>query len=892
MLITSLSVEGIGRFANAAHVDGFGAGVNVLAAGNEVGKSTLFKAIRTCLFCRHDSKTQEIRDLGSDDSQLPATVQLAFERGGKRYVISKSFLRSPSAVLTEDGRDIARFAEADKAVWDILGISPGSGRSIDEGAFGLLWVGQGSSFMAPIPGNGASSLLNSAIESEVGALVGGERARRAIDEINAELLRNLTDSERGPRSDGPLARAEDNLEHWREAEADSFAKLSALEQQFAELTQRRRRHRQITDPAAVAQMTQELTDARNSLREAQAADQEIRRLEAESIATKRALEGTAERLRQHREVASRIDTNRRLETDLAQSLPVHQSQEQEARAALARTEEQRAIAESEAKSLGIKEQHLERLAGALVRATRKDELARRLKSLEDAAKNLTEIDAQLSQVRIKPKTVEDLDELDRQIAALDAQLSAAAATLVVEVKPAGAGQVRIGSLRTKDGHAAPVLTPTKVTVGDLAIVTVTPAVHPRQEKRQTLDAERDALLKSAGVASAAKAHALLARRRDLENNRRGILAELKSLKAGDDPAAACAEVKSALAEIEAALAAALEVTGRTALPSEAAMDAERLAQEQKRHTLDARRASFDTAREQQQAAVEAAVAERTGAATKLEMLRKSIAEDLALCPDADRATRDAAMVSEVAACEVAQQTKATTLAAVRQTAPDAAEIERRELRCQRLEQALENHNAELMQLERDIGRLTGQIQAAGGDGVGEAHAAAEEQRLLAERECARLQERIATLRLLRDTVGGCLAEGRERYYEPVRRHLRPYLNDLFPGAELELGDGYTITGIKRSRSESFRRLSGGTQEQIAVLVRLAMGALLAERGGNVPIILDDALVYCDDDRINLMFDALSRAGRHQQIIVLTCRLRSFAPLGGHTLRVQMNGEGY
>ena len=75
-----------------------------------------------------------------------------------------------------------------------------------------------------------------------------------------------------------------------------------------------------------------------------------------------------------------------------------------------------------------------------------------------------------------------------------------------------------------------------------------------------------------------------------------------------------------------------------------------------------------------------------------------------------------------------------------QTAPDAAEIERRELRCQRREQALENHNAELMQLERDIGRLTGQIQAAGGDGVGEAHAAAQEQRVLAERECARFQE--------------------------------------------------------------------------------------------------------------------------------------------------------
>jgi uncharacterized protein YhaN len=889
MLITALSVEGVGPFATAARVDGFGAGVNVLAAGNEVGKSTLFKAIRTCLFCRHDSKTQEIRDLCSDDSQLPATIHLAFRHGAKHYVIKKSFLRSPSALLIEDSREIARFAEADKAIWDILGIGPGSGRSIDEGAFGLLWVGQGSSFTAPVLGTGASSLLNAAIESEVGTLVGGERARRAIDEINAELRRNLTDSERGPRSAGPLARAQDNLKHWREVEAESFAKLSVLEQQSAELIQRRRRHREITDPTTIAQMTQELSDARNSLREAQTATQEISRLEAENLAAKRALEGAAQRLHRHREVASRIDGNRCLEAHLAVSLPERLSQEQEARAALARTEEQRATARSEAKALGIKEQHLERIAGALVRALRKDELVRRLKSLEDAAKNLTEINAQLFQLRITPKTVGELDEIERQIATLEAQLSAAAATLAVEVKSAGDGKVLIGSFRAKGSHAAPVLAPTKITVGDLAVVTVTPALNPRQDQRQTLDARRADLLKTAGVASAAEAHALLAKRRELENSRRGILAELKSLKAGDDPAAACAEVKSVLAQIDISIEAALAATGRTALPTQAEVDAERLEYDQKRNELDARCASLDAAREKQQEAVTTAVAQRTGAETKLEMVRKSIAEDLALCPDADRAARDATMVSEVAACEAAQQTKATTLAAVRQMAPDAAEIERRELRCKRLEQALENRNAELMQLERDIGQLTGQIQAAGGDGVGEAHAAAQEQRVLAEREYARIQEHIATLQLLRDTVSGCLAEGRERYYEPVRRHLHPYLNDLFPGAELELGDGFTIAGMKRVRSESFKRLSGGTQEQIAVLVRLAMGTLLAERGGNVPIILDDALVYCDDNRINLMFDALSRAGKYQQIIVLTCRLRSFAPLGGHTLRVQMNG---
>jgi len=125
----------------------------------------------------------------------------------------------------------------------------------------------------------------------------------------------------------------------------------------------------------------------------------------------------------------------------------------------------------------------------------------------------------------------------------------------------------------------------------------------------------------------------------------------------------------------------------------------------------------------------------------------------------------------------------------------------------------------------------------------------------------------------------------------VRKHLRPFLNDLFPGADLELGDGFAITGIKRDRTESFARLSDGTQEQVAVLVRLAMASMLAERGQTVPVILDDALVYCDDDRIKRMFDALIRAGKHQQVIVLTCRLRTFAPLGGHTLRVRATADG-
>jgi uncharacterized protein YhaN len=44
-----------------------------------------------------------------------------------------------------------------------------------------------------------------------------------------------------------------------------------------------------------------------------------------------------------------------------------------------------------------------------------------------------------------------------------------------------------------------------------------------------------------------------------------------------------------------------------------------------------------------------------------------------------------------------------------------------------------------------------------------------------------------------------------------------------------------------------------------------MGSLICEAGEPVPVILDDALVFSDDDRIERTFDALIRAGQRQQV---------------------------
>lgn len=148
------------------------------------------------------------------------------------------------------------------------------------------------------------------------------------------------------------------------------------------------------------------------------------------------------------------------------------------------------------------------------------------------------------------------------------------------------------------------------------------------------------------------------------------------------------------------------------------------------------------------------------------------------------------------------------------------------------------------------------------------------------------------MRVIIRSAGSCMRGCPSCLRTPVRRprHLQPVLNDVFPSAELELGNGFSIARIRHGgpAAESFVRLSTGTQEQIAVLVRLAMGAMICERGQPVPIILDDALVFSDDDRIRQMFDALNRAGQKQQVIVLTCRTRAFAALGSRLLSISSN----
>jgi hypothetical protein len=130
-------------------------------------------------------------------------------------------------------------------------------------------------------------------------------------------------------------------------------------------------------------------------------------------------------------------------------------------------------------------------------------------------------------------------------------------------------------------------------------------------------------------------------------------------------------------------------------------------------------------------------------------------------------------------------------------------------------------------------------------------------------------------------------DAREQYFGPVMEELKPLLALLFEQASITFDDGTLLPqSLERNgQDEDIAVLSGGMREQLGVLTRLAFARLLAKGGRTVPVILDDALVYSDDDRIERMFDALHRQARDLQIIVFTCRQRAFEKLGGQSLHI-------
>jgi DNA repair exonuclease SbcCD ATPase subunit len=885
MKLTGVSVEGCGKFGTLTRIEGLGPGVNILSARNEAGKSTLFRAVRTCLFERHNTTKDEVKRLATDGLSLPIKVTLDFEHEGKRYQLVKSFLRSPSAQLFCDGIEMARARAADESVWDLLGIKPDN--KIDQAAYGVLWVEQGQSFEVPKPSEGAAGVLNDVIQQEVGTLVGGERARLLLAGLREELATYLTEGGRS-KANGPLDLAAKNSARITTERLEVETKLAELNHRMESLSELRAELKRASAGGGLQQMTRELAEARQRREATEKAVQSLARLQAEERHAHGLLSAQREKLAALRSCASAIDENRARLKQMASALAPLDEEETSARHALAEATAKTSALDLEAEELDTRERGIKRLQDLGQRQAQRATMAQRLALLQDYRSRAAQNEAALGSATMGEDALKTLDEIEQEKARLTARIEAAAARITITAK-SGSGVVLNGA-DVAGTMARAVTEPLNITVGSDVVITVSPpaaSVSAAEEKLREQHGKMSALLAQHGARDAQELRQMRSARMVLEEKARELKAERTALTLKGTATAEIERLEVAIAEIDAKTRQALEASGASALPPSEELDIGLEAISSRRSEVKAQRIACEAMLQGQNEVLARVLQQRGNIDGQMREIHTKLQLDLLSLPDTDRQSLLDEGSAEAGRREAAHRTKALLYEESRAQAPDEAETQRLAARVERLSSAIDNHKALIEQLNQKIARLEGEIQTAGGDGLGERASALRLEEVMAKAEFDRHTERVEVLSLLRSTVEKCYERRREELNAPLRRHLKPFLHDVFPQAEIELGESFAVAGLNRfgPGSELFGRLSLGTQEQVAVLVRLAMGAMICERGPDIPIILDDALVFSDDERIEQMFDAINRAGRNQQVIVLTCRARSFASLGGKQLQI-------
>lgn len=224
--------------------------------------------------------------------------------------------------------------------------------------------------------------------------------------------------------------------------------------------------------------------------------------------------------------------------------------------------------------------------------------------------------------------------------------------------------------------------------------------------------------------------------------------------------------------------------------------------------------------------------------------------------------------------------------------PIAPALDQLETEIKALKRQIEDRTQTINNAKLLIGRLSATIAVRSERGLDERLEDCLRRRDILSRELKRLQLDAKALALLKDTLINAANDAKAKFQAPLTAKLTPYVRSLLPDATLEVTADFEIAALNRSQptSERFEQLSDGTREQIAVLTRLAYAQMLKEEGRPALVVLDDALVFSDEQRLRRMFDILEKAAETMQIIIMTCREDRFVDMNAKRLQIEQQAE--
>ncbi|CAN7538760.1 AAA family ATPase [Pseudorhodoferax sp. LjRoot39] len=871
MQITRLRVEQLRRFRAPLELAGFTPGLNILAGPNEAGKSTLVRAIRAAFFERHKSSmVDDLRPCDEGSGAAPR-VEIDFLLGGQPHHLVKSFLGKKRCVLAIGTRQLEG-TDAEDHLAQLFGYAyAGKGASKPEhwGIPGLLWVEQGSGQELDV--RHAREHLHDALNGQgeaAGALAatGGDALLERLRKDRGELL---TDTGK-PKAE--YKAAIDAADQHRAALDMLDARIAQYREQVDRLETLRRAHEADAAQQPWDALDSQLAQARERHLALQASARQLGddRQRLADLARTRELLGQRLAL-----FAQQDDDLARRQAALAQAEAAAQADD--ATAALARQQREsaeiRAQAAQEqaqaAQQRSLRDSLQERLAQADSDAARADAALQRARDAHAA------LATQRAQAAALPTlSAKQLQQLRSLVQARDqaALRQQAVATRLAYVLPAG--QTLQLDTQPLQGEGERLLTaPALLQLPGGGELRITPGGHDLADLARADREARHQLqqaLAAQGLADLAEAEARLA----------ACTAAHATVQLAEQALALVAPqgldaLHTASTQARARMQAAQDALARLPLavadgpPAAQAEAAQRAAQQ----ALAAAR-EVQAQAERRQAA---AASQRDAARAELQGAQASLA-----APER-QAQREAAqqqLLQATAEHQALDARVAQTAATLQSARPDIVAQD-----IARLARSAEQLRAAHQQRHEQILVLHSALEQAGAQGLEEQRAALDGTLQRTLRRQHELRRRAAALDLLCERLQARRQATLARLQAPLAQRLQHYLPLLLPGAVVQIDEQLAPALLTRPRaagaaeSGAVDALSFGAREQLGLISRFAYADLLQQAGRPTLLILDDALVHSDSERLGHMKRVLFDAAQRHQVLLFTCHPELWRDMG-------------
>lgn len=882
MRLRRLAVRQFRRLQGPVLLDPIGDGLTIVSGDNEEGKSTLLAALKCALFEHHTVGGAVREAMAPMGTSLVPEVEVDFLTGGEVWKLRKAFRRG-GAELSVGMQRLTGDAAEDRLV-ELLRFQRRQGRTETraehQGLAALFWVDQATSFNGFAAMATGRDRIAAAVADELDTVTGGADAARLMASVRQRCDRFWTPTF---KEKGPLKEAGERHAALQTEVAALRARVAEMTDREERLTRLRDRGRHVAEAEALAQAMRRRDEARLRL-EGIAAMEGQSKLGIERLKAGRAILAQAE--------AVAMQRRRARETLAADAAALRQTVGElaERRTTLAAAVDRCNAAElaegrarSEAGAAEAEVERCRRVAQASDRALELQRLEAGLATAREAAADVARLRGELGSNLATEQRVNAAREAQRTYDRAAAALAAAATT--VELRPAS------GHTAVKDGRT--LARPMALELTDRATlelpgwgeIIVSPGGVDIATRRGALASASDALAEAlcrAGASTLAEAEQRGAARSILERDAETALSRMTATV----EAAGFASADELAARVSALLAAC---AGDRAIGSDPTQAAAAVAAAVER--LDERRRVAEAAR----------VTLRHTEAQAVEARERAALAD-------QESQRLEAVVT--AACQQLERDEIERSDSVLAASVDAArghclrlegEVERlgRELRLadgetltarsRMAEREIDQLQTERSERLRQIVELESELRAVGEDGLGERLDEQTGRLGQASEELRQLRREALAWKMLHEAMERALRADRQALLAPVSVRLEPWLRRLFGDAAPVL-DPHSLAPASLVRGgveEPFDSLSVGTREQIAILVRLGVASLLAEGESEPPcLILDDALVYADQGRFEIMKTILQRAAKDLQILVLTCRPQDYFGLDACYMRLE------